>query len=375
MNFEEHAAKSLVLAPAGIPIPRGQICRTAKEAAEAVRAIGPAVIKAQVAAGKRGKAGGIKPANTPEEAERVAAAILGMSIGEYKVERLLVEEQAKIALELYAAVLNDTEARKPLVLFSTQGGIDIEEAAAARPDAIRRQYVDLDDTPTAADFAPMLAGLEFGDAQATLANILSRLYAAYRRRDAELLEINPLAKLADGRVVALDCKFVLDEAAAYRQEDIVKFAVPAPMTALERRAAENGLKFIQLDGNVGVLANGAGLTMTTMDGIRHFGGRPANFLEIGGEAYTKSAVALDLVLSNPGVKSLIINFCGAFARTDVMADGVVKAWQQLKPTVPVFFSIHGTGEDEAIALVRARLGIEPYDFMEDAIQAAVQAAQ
>jgi succinyl-CoA synthetase beta subunit len=375
MNFEEHAAKSLVLAPAGIPIPRGQICRTAKEAAEAVRAIGPAVIKAQVAAGKRGKAGGIKPANTPEEAERVAAAILGMSIGEYKVERLLVEEQAKIALELYAAVLNDTEARKPLVLFSTQGGIDIEEAAAARPDAIRRQYVDLDDTPTAADFAAMLAGLEFGDAQATLANILSRLYAAYRRRDAELLEINPLAKLADGRVVALDCKFVLDEAAAYRQEDIVKFAVPAPMTALERRAAENGLKFIQLDGNVGVLANGAGLTMTTMDVIRHFGGRPANFLEIGGEAYTKSAVALDLVLSNPGVKSLIINFCGAFARTDVMADGVVKAWQQLKPTVPVFFSIHGTGEDEAIALVRARLGIEPSDFMEDAIQAAVQAAQ
>jgi succinyl-CoA synthetase beta subunit len=375
MNFEEHAAKSLVLAPAGIPIPRGQICRTAKEAAEAVRAIGPAVIKAQVAAGKRGKAGGIKPANTPEEAERVAAAILGMSIGEYKVERLLVEEQAKIALELYAAVLNDTEARKPLVLFSTQGGIDIEEAAAARPDAIRRQYVDLDDTPTAADFAAMLAGLEFGDAQATLANILSRLYAAYRRRDAELLEINPLAKLADGRVVALDCKFVLDEAAAYRQEDIVKFAVPAPLTALERRAAENGLKFIQLDGNVGVLANGAGLTMTTMDVIRHFGGRPANFLEIGGEAYTKSALALDLVLSNPGVKSLIINFCGAFARTDVMADGVVKAWQQLKPTVPVFFSIHGTGEGEAIALVRARLGIEPSDFMEDAIQAAVQAAQ
>jgi succinyl-CoA synthetase beta subunit len=124
-----------------------------------------------------------------------------------------------------------------------------------------------------------------------------------------------------------------------------------------------------------VLANGAGLTMTTMDVIRHFGGQPANFLEIGGDAYTKSAVALNLVLSNPGVKSLIINFCGAFARTDVMADGVVKAWQELKPTVPVFFSIHGTGEDEAIALVRARLGIKPYNFMEDAIQAAVQAAQ
>jgi succinyl-CoA synthetase beta subunit len=375
MNFEEHAAKSLVLAPAGIPVPRGQVCHTAKEAAQAVRAIGPAVIKAQVAAGKRGKAGGIKPADTPQEAERVAAAILDMSIGEYKVERLLVEEQANIAHEFYAAVLTDMDARKPLVLFSTQGGMDIEEVAAAKPDAIRRQHVDLDASPGAADFDSMLAGLQLGDAQASIADILSRLYAAYRRRDAELLEINPLAQLRDRRVVALDCKFVLDDAAAYRQEDIVRFAAPAPMTALEQRGAENGLKFIQLDGNVGVLANGAGLTMTTMDVIRHFGGRPANFLEIGGEAYTKSAAALELVLSNPGVRSLIINFCGAFARTDVMAEGVVKAWQELKPAIPVFFSIHGTGEDEAIALVRARLGIEPYDLMEDAIQAAVRAAQ
>lgn len=375
MNFDEHAAKSLVLAPAGIPVPRGQICRTAKEAAQAVRAIGPAVIKAQVAAGKRGKAGGIKPADTPEEAERVAAAILSMSIGEYKVERVLVEEQANIAHEFYAAVLTDTDARKPLVLFSTQGGMDIEEVAAATPDAIRRQHVDLDVEPGAVDFVSMLAGLQLGDAQASVADILSRLYAAYRRRDAELLEINPLAQLADRRVVALDCKFVLDDAAAYRQEDIVGVAAPAPMTALEQRGAQNGLKFIQLDGNVGVLANGAGLTMTTMDVIRHFGGRPANFLEIGGEAYTKSAAALELVLSNPGVRSLIINFCGAFARTDVMAEGVVKAWQELKPAIPVFFSIHGTGEDEAIALVRARLGIEPYDLMEDAIQAAVRAAQ
>ncbi len=375
MNFDEHAAKSLVLAPAGIPVPRGQICRTAKEAAQAVCAIGPAVIKAQVAAGKRGKAGGIKPADTPEEAERVAAAILGMSIGEYKVERLLVEEQANVAHEFYAAVLTDTDARKPLVLFSTQGGMDIEEVAAAKPDAIRRQHVDLDVEPGVVDFVSMLAGLQLGDAQASVADILSRLYAAYRRRDAELLEINPLAQLGDRRVVALDCKFVLDDAAAYRQEDIVSVAAPAPMTALEQRGAENGLKFIQLDGNVGVLANGAGLTMTTMDVIRHFGGRPANFLEIGGEAYTKSAAALELVLSNPGVRSLIINFCGAFARTDVMAEGVVKAWQELKPAIPVFFSIHGTGEDEAIALVRARLGIEPYDLMEDAIQAAVRAAQ
>ena len=375
MNFEEYAAKSLVLRPAGIPVPRGQLCSTAAEAADAVRAIGPAVIKAQVAAGKRGKAGGIKRADTAEEAERMAAEILGMTIGEYTVERLLVEQQAQIAHEFYAAVLNDTQARKPLVLFSSEGGMDIEEVAATKPDAIRRQLLDIDARPSAGDFVPMLALFRLGSAETEIADILARLYAAYRQRDAELLEINPLAQLTDGRVVALDCKFVLDDGAAYRQQDLVKLAAPAPMTVLEQRAAETALKFIELDGNVGVLANGAGLTMTTMDVIRHFGGRPANFLEIGGEAYTKSAVALDLVLSNRGVKSLVINFCGAFARTDVMADGVVQAWQARKPTIPVFFSIHGTGEDEAVALVRERLGIEPYDLMEDAIAAAVQAAQ
>ena len=217
--------------------------------------------------------------------------------------------------------------------------------------------------------------------QADLAETRRQLLSC---RDDETLLIDGLAYGAfpeslaaglTGRVVALDCKFVLDDAAAYRQEDIVKFAASAPATPLEQGGAEHGLKFIQLDGNVGVLANGAGLTMTTMDVIRHFGGRPANFLEIGGEAYTRSAAALDLVLSNPGVKSLVINFCGAFARTDVMAEGVVKAWQQLKPKVPVFFSIHGTGEEQAVALVRAQLGIEPYDLMEDAVQAAVRAAQ
>ncbi|HEX9073037.1 MAG TPA: succinate--CoA ligase, partial [Pseudolabrys sp.] len=229
--------------------------------------------------------------------------------------------------------------------------------------------------PSAVDIADMLKGLNLGAAEEQIARILDRLYGAYQARDAELLEINPLALLGDGRVVALDCKFVLDDAAIYRQPEIAKGGAAAAMTALEKRGAEAGLKLIQLDGNVGVLANGAGLTMTTMDVIRHYGGRPANFLEIGGEAYTKSEIALDLVLSNPGVKSLVINFCGAFARTDVMADGVVRAWHKLKPRVPVFFSIHGTGEKEAIALVRDELGIEPYDFMEDAIQAAVKAAQ
>jgi succinyl-CoA synthetase beta subunit len=375
MNFEEHAAKLLILSPAGIPVLRGVLCITAAEAAMAAANIGRSVIKAQVPTGKRGKAGGIKLAATPDEAREAARQILGMRIGDYTVERLLVEEQADIAHEFYAAVLHDVSARKPLILFSTEGGMDIEDVAAAKPAAIRHLLVDIGGRPSAADIAGMLEGLDLGAAEEQIGRILDRLYGAYQARDAELLEINPLALLGDGRVVALDCKFVLDDAAIYRQPEIAKGGAAAAMTALEKRGAEAGLKLIQLDGNVGVLANGAGLTMTTMDVIRHYGGRPANFLEIGGEAYTKSEIALDLVLSNPGVKSLVINFCGAFARTDVMADGVVRAWHKLKPRVPVFFSIHGTGEEEAVALVRSELSIEPYDFMEDAIQAAVKAAQ
>ena len=375
MNFEEYAAKALILTAGGIPVPRGILCTSAIEASVAAANIGPCVIKAQVPAGKRGKAGGIKLALSPDDAKKAADEILGMRIGDYTVERLLVEEQAEIAREFYAAVLNDTTARKPLILFSTEGGMDIEDVAAAKPKAIRRLLVDVDSNPSLADVGQMLQGLKLGVAEEQVARILCRLYAAYRTHDAELLEVNPLALLGDGRVVALDCKFVLDDAAVYRQTEIAKGGAAAAMTALEKRGAEAGLKLIQLDGNVGVLANGAGLTMTTMDVIRYYGGRPANFLEIGGEAYTKSEIALDLVLSNPGVKSLVINFCGAFARTDVMADGVVKAWHKLKPKVPVFFSIHGTGEVEAVSLVRNELGIEPYDFMEDAIQAAVKAAQ
>lgn len=252
--------------------------------------------------------------------------------------------------------------------------MDIEEVAATRPDALRRHRVDLDSGFDAATARAMLSGLDLSGAEEQVVGILVALYATSGRIDAELIEINPLALLADGRVVALDCKLTLDDSAAFRQTDLAGSAAEEPMTDLEREGAANGLKFIQLDGDVGVLANGAGLTMTTMDVISHCGGRPANFLEIGGEAYTKSEAALKLVLSNPGVKSLVVNFCGAFARTDVMAEGVVTAWKRLAPDIPVFFSIHGTGEVEAVRLVREGLGQEPFDLMEDAVQAAVDAA-
>jgi succinyl-CoA synthetase beta subunit len=375
MNLEEYAAKLHVLQPAGVPVPDGVVCSTPEQASAAVAKIGPSVVKAQVPAGKRGKSGGIRMADSPDDGAAAARAILGMTIGGSRVERVLIEQRCPIERELYAAVLVDVKSRSPLVLFSTEGGMDIEEVAEQKPDAIRRHVVDFRRGFGAADAAELLKGMQLGAATEAVGEVLVKLYSAFCENDAELVEINPLAILRGGKVVALDCKFVLDDASTARQPDLVRIASPPKMTLLEERGASHGLRFIQLEGNVGVLANGAGLTMTTMDVIDHFGGRPANFLEIGGEAYTKAEVALDLVLSNPGVRSLVVNFCGAFARTDVMADGVVRAWEKLKPRVPAFFSIHGTGEEEAVRLVRERLGIEPYDLMEDAVKAAVEAAQ
>ncbi len=374
MNFEEHVAKAQ-FAQAGIPVPEGRLATTSADAAAAARALGPVAVKAQVPAGKRGKGGAIALVDSPAEAEAAAKRILGMTLGVHRVERLLVEKRVAIARELYAAVLNDPASKGPLVLFSTLGGMDIEEAAARDANAVRRRPVDILAGFTARDAEAMLAGLDLGPARAKVAGLLARLYDFYRARDAEMVEINPLALTKTGDLVALDGKLTLDDGAASRQEALAKQGVAEPLSALEARGRALGLRFIELDGNIGILANGAGLTMTTMDAVRHFGGRPANFLEIGGDAYTQAKPALELVLANPGVKSLVVNFCGAFARTDVMAEGVVKAWEELRPKIPVFFSIHGTGEEEAVKLVKARLGIEPFDVMDDAVRSAVEAAR
>ena len=374
MNFEEHAAKA-VLAAAGIPTPKGGLATTPDAAADLVREIGPAAVKAQVATGKRGKAGGIRLVGTPEEATESARAILGMTIGDYRVEKVLVEAQAPIARELYAAVLNDPQAKAPLVMVSGAGGMEIEELAEANPEAIRRHTVDLAEGFSKDQAKGLLVGLDLGPAEEATARLLAELYQVYRTRDAELLEINPLVITKDDQVLALDCKLVIDDGALPRQTDIADQGTPEPATTLEARGQALGLKYMELDGSVGVLANGAGLTMTTMDAVVHYGGRPANFLEIGGEAYTKATPALELVLDNPKVKSLLVNFCGAFARCDVMTEGVITAWETLKPDLPVFFSIHGTGDLEAIAMLKNRLGIEPYALMDDAVKAAVAAAK
>ncbi len=375
MNFEEHAAKPLLKA-AGIAVPDGRLARTADEAAKAFDAIGPCVVKAQVPTGKRGKAGGIKTADSTDEARVAADAILGMDIAGHTVEALLVEGRSDIAREFYAAVMNDPTSKGPLVMFSTEGGMDIEEVAENSPSAIRQTAVDIRRGFGTEEAKKMLEGLDLHEKiRNKAADVLARLYAAYRDNDAELLEINPLVLTGGGELFALDCKFVLDDSAVKRHEELAENGTPEKLTDLEARGEKAGIKYIELDGDVGVLANGAGLTMTTMDVVRQHGGRPANFCEIGGEAYTKAKTALEMVLDKPGVRSLVVNFCGAFARCDVMMEGLLEAWDEVKPELPVFFSIAGTGDEEAIEMLKRRLAMDPLPDMDAACRAAVEAAK
>lgn len=377
MKLLEYQGKRL-FAGAGVTTPDGEVVTDADAAASvAGRLGGRVVVKSQVPAGKRGKAGAIRFADSPDGAHEAAAALLGTSVGGHVVERVLVERAAPIVRELYAAVLNDASSKGPLVLFSTEGGMDIEEVNASTPERVARLAVDVRTGLTEADATRLLDGADLTAAtRAQVAATLVRLYGLYRQVDADLVEVNPLAVVEGGHVVALDSKVSLDPGALRRHEDVVADLggdQARVETDLEHDARELGLQFIDLTGEVGVLANGAGLTMTTLDAVTHHGGRPADFLEIGGDAYTKATPALRLLLRKGNIRSLLVNFCGAFARTDVMTEGVVGALEELRPDIPVFFSIHGTGEDEAIAMVRERLGLEPYELMDDAVRAAVEA--
>jgi succinyl-CoA synthetase beta subunit len=380
VNLLEHQGKSL-LASAGMAVPQSAVARSPDEAAETATRLGlPVVCKAQVPAGKRGKAGAVQVVDTAEEAHEVANRLLGSDVAGHRVDALLVEQAVDIARELYAAVLDDPQSKGPLLLFSTAGGVDIEEVNASTPELVHTLAIDIRRGIPDGELRQMLsaAGLDGRQADA-VGEALRALFDVYGEVDASLVEVNPLVLTRSGAVMALDAKVVIDAASVPRQRDrldqLPGGAPMEPATELERRGQALGLHFIELDGDVGVLANGAGLTMSTLDAVNHFGGRPANFLEIGGDAYTKATPALALALDNPRVKSLLVNFCGAFARTDVMTEGVVNAIEELRPELPIAFTIHGTGEVEAIAMVRDRLGVEPYEQMDDAVKAAVAAAR
>ena len=373
MFLEEHQAKEL-LTRTSIAVPRGSVIRSSAEAARVTRELDkPVVLKAQVPTGKRGRAGLIRFAKNPEAAGEEAKDLLGTSFDGYTVEQALVEEQHSIARELYAAVINDTRHKCPLMLFSNEGGMDIEEIHATSPDAILSLPLEIRKELGRTELRSFLAGSPLEEPlREKVADVLGDLYTLYQNLDAELVEINPLAVTASGQLVALDCKLVVDDSALRRHPDLPR-AKPRG-TALELRAKEEGLLYLELDGDVGVLANGAGLTMSTMDAITFYQGKPANFMEIGGDAYKKASTALSIVLGNPRVKSLLVNLCGAFARTDVMVEGFLAGWRALGPRIPVAFSIHGTGEERAIRMVRDELGIEPHEQMDDAVKAAIRMA-
>jgi len=375
MNVSEHIGKEL-LRRAGMNVPAGELVSDAAGAgAVAERLGGRVVVKAQIGAGKRGKGGGIRFAIGATQARETAAEMIGSSVNGHAVSSLLVEAAVPIAREFYAAVMNDPSSGSARILFSTFGGMDIEDV---EPSHIHHMTADIRKPLSLGAATELLGPADVGAVNVdAIAGALVTLYDLYLATDAELVEINPLVLTGDGELYALDCKLVLDDSAKKRHEELFADAAAAvgePGTELERRARALGLLYIELEGDVAILANGAGLTMTSMDVVAHYGGRPANFMEIGGDAYTKAKPALEIVLANPNVRSLLVNFCGAFAQTDVMARGVVDAIQSLRPTIPMAFSIHGTGEEAAIAIVRDELGIEPYDSMDDAVRAAISAA-
>ncbi|MEM7274974.1 MAG: ATP-grasp domain-containing protein [Actinomycetota bacterium] len=354
MKLTEQQAKGL-LSARGIPIPPGELITAATDAGPAAERLGGRVaVKAQVRSGGRGKAGGVVVVDDPHDAVDAAERLLGSTLNDEIVSELLIEQAVDIAAETYLSVMVDPSAGRPLLMTSDQGGVEIE----AMTEAISRQLIGPD-------------GYDGDDP------LVAALVDAFVDLDALLVEINPLAVTTAGERIALDAKIELDDSAAYRLDPAIAAQLgsggePAG-TERERAAAALGLRLIELGGDIAVLANGAGLTMATMDAIVHLGGRPANFLEIGGDAYTKATPALELVLAQPGVRSLLVNFCGAFARCDVMTEGVIAALETLQPDLPIAFRISGTGQDEAEAMVRA-FGHEPHRSMAAAVRAAVDAA-
>ncbi|WP_338833380.1 Succinate--CoA ligase [GDP-forming] subunit beta [Moorella humiferrea] len=374
MKLYEYEGKEL-FKKMGIPVPRGMMITSAEAAAEAAAQLGSeVVIKSQILQGGRGKAGGIKFAATPEAAREAAAAILGSQLKAETVSKLLVEEKLAIARELYLAITIDPVKASPLIMASAAGGMDIEEVARETPEKIVRETVPIFRglMPFQARRIAYRLGLEGKDAN-NFTDILLKLYRVFRSFDAELAEINPLVVTGDGKMVAADAKVNIYDGALFRQKDFVK-GTERYDNEREYRAAQYGLGYVKLDGNIGVLCTGAGLTMTVLDLINYYGGKPANFLEFGGATYKNSYYAMQLVLEDPDVKVILINTFGLVARADVISQGLAQAIKELKPPQPIIASIRGTGEEEAREILRKEVGLEPYANVEEAVRAAVKLA-
>ena len=377
MKLHEYQAKSL-FADAGIPVPDSRLATSVDEALGAVDEIGyPAAIKAQVHVGGRGKAGGIKIATDREEAEQYADEILGMDLKGYTVDQVLVEAGVDFVDELYVGVTMDRGEGKPVLMVSTEGGVNIEAVAEENPDAIAREHVDpaFGLHPYQARKVVYEAGVD-ADVALDVASILSTLYDLYEENDASEIEVNPVMITGDRDVVAADAVMNIDEDALFRQSDLADMAEASYEDDLERKAGEYGFDYVRLSGNVGIIGNGAGLVMTTLDLVDYYGGAPANFLDIGGGAKAERVTqALDMVFSDDNVDAVVFNIFGGITRGDEVAKGINEALEQFDE-IPkkVVVRLAGTNAEEGMEILNTDL-VEVEKTLEDAVQRAVANAE
>ncbi|MDB9300794.1 ADP-forming succinate--CoA ligase subunit beta [Halorubrum ezzemoulense] len=377
MKLHEYQAKSL-FADAGIPVPDSRLATSVDEALDAVDEIGyPAAIKAQVHVGGRGKAGGIKIATDREEAGQYADEILGMDLKGYTVDQVLVEAGVDFVDELYVGVTMDRGEGKPVLMVSTEGGVNIEEVAEENPDAIAREHVDpaFGLHPYQARKVVYEAGVD-ADVALDVASILSTLYDLYEENDASEIEVNPVMITGDRDVIAADAVMNIDEDALFRQSDLADMAEASYEDDLERKAGEYGFDYVRLSGNVGIIGNGAGLVMTTLDLVDYYGGAPANFLDIGGGAKAERVTqALDMVFSDDNVDAVVFNIFGGITRGDEVAKGINEALEQFDE-IPkkVVVRLAGTNAEEGMDILNTDL-VEVEKTLEDAVQRAVANAE
>ena len=353
MKLHEYQSKRLFAAH-GVPIPRGDVATTPQEARRIAGELGkPVVIKSQVLVGGRGKAGGIRLAQTPDQAEQVAGEILKLKIKGLPVRKVLVDEAADIRQEIYLGIVVDRAARRAVMMASSEGGVEIEEVARTHPEAIKRVAMDPFLGLRSYQTLALAKGIGLpGEHFRAFDRIARGLYEAYLACDASLAEINPLVVTGDGSLLAVDGKMVLDDNALFRHPDLVQMRDVDEETFTERQAREASLSYVQLDGQIGCMVNGAGLAMATMDIIKHFGGSPANFLDIGGGARAERvAIALRLILADPNVKAVLFNIFGGITRCDEVARGILAAFEEVKPTVPLVARLVGTNEAEGRAIL------------------------
>ncbi len=376
MNIHEYQAKRL-FARYDIPIPNGDVAETPAQAREIAQRLGvPVVVKAQVLVGGRGKAGGIKLAKTPEEAEEKAAQILGMEIKGLRVQKVLVDEAADIQEELYLGVVLDRGSKRVVLMASSEGGVDIEEVAARSPEKIVRVTVDpfLGLRDYQARELAYGIGLDKGLVR-SFTSIAHGLYRAFMENDASLAEINPLVVTGDGKLLAVDGKMNIDDSGLYRHPELEAMRDISAEDESERLAREAGLSYVELQGEIGCMVNGAGLAMATMDIVKLYGSEPANFLDIGGGARAeKVAAALRIILRDPRVKAVLFNIFGGITRGDEVARGILEALREIDTDVPMVIRLVGTRAEEGRRLL-ADANMITAESLSEAAQKAVAAAR